>query len=578
MSTVKGILIYNRNEAERQYLCSRLKAGNNDNSIFATVDALEALHILQKEDIRVVLAGNDLTAMTRNEFTELVAKVRPGVTTVFTSRFFNKDKEFTIDIGEFLNLLNDQIKKENMLNKELFEVKQYAYSIADRLLQIFAVNDRYFFNNDHLVAEMSRKIADRMQLDDSLLEAIPMAALLRDIGRVVIHQQILEETKKLNQVELIPIKAHPIHTMQILRRVRFPWNLDSIIIQHHEHYDGSGYPMGLKGREITIGARIIAVVDAYYAMTTDRPYRKALPRDRAIAEMKRNAGSQFDPEVVEVFLSVIGEEAAEPHSENSLLIFERENNVAAMVKLSSAASDINVIHATSSIEAISRIRQKDPKLIILDTEALEPETFLKFYHTARQTAPAASRFLMIISGSEPSRRFGNEVEYITRPLSIEQLTLSIRNLLLETAPAVVAEEVRGLTGTLEDFNLIDIIQILSLGLKTAKVEITHGRETGMLFLLRGKIVYASAGSLRGPDAFFELIRWKKGFFYIMHGHSIDEVNVTVDTMHLLMDACSTMEEKTLPQHDYKEKDGRPAGPVKGQAGIPGHQQDKRSVS
>ncbi|MGC2062760.1 MAG: HD domain-containing phosphohydrolase [Thermodesulfovibrionales bacterium] len=575
MSNVKGILIYNRNEEERNHLCSLLKAG--DNSIFATADALEALHALQKEDIRVVLASSDFTTMTREEFRKLVEKVRPGVTTVFTSRFFNKDKEFTVDIGEFLNLINDHIRKENILNKELSEVKQYAYSIADRLLQIFAVNDRYFFNNDHLVAEMSRKIAVLMQLDDSLVEAIPMAALLRDIGRVVIHQQILEETKKLNQIELTPIKAHPIHTMQILRLVRFPWNLDSIIIQHHEHYDGSGYPVGLKGREITIGARIIAVVDAFYAMTTDRPYRKALPRDWAIAEMKKNAGSQFDPEVVEVFLSVIGEEAAELNSESSLLIFERENNIAAMVKLSSAAADIDVIHATSSIEAISRIRQKDPKIIILDTEALEPETFMRFYQTARQSAPAASRFLMIISGREPARSFGNEVEYITRPLSIEQLTSTIRKLLLETAPAVVTGEVRGLTGTLEDFNLIDIIQILSLGLKTAKVETTHGRETGMLFLLRGKIVYASTGSLSGPDAFFELIRWKKGFFYIMHGQTIDEVNVTVDTMHLLMDACSVMDEKTSPHYDSSEKAGKPDRSATAPPDFPGHPQGKRSV-
>ncbi len=578
MSTVKGILIYNRNDAERQHLCSLLKNGSSDSGIFATADALEALHTLQKEDIRVVLAGSDLTAMTRDEFRELVEKVRPGVTTVFTSRFFNRDKEFTVDIGEFLNLVSDQVKRENILNKELYEVKQYAYSIADRLLQIFAVNDRYFFNNDHLVAGMSRKIALKMQLDDTLVEAIPMAALLRDIGRVVIHQQILEETKKLNQVELTPIKAHPIHTMQILRRVRFPWNLDSIIIQHHEHYDGSGYPMGLKGREITIGARIIAVVDAFYAMTTDRPYRKALPKDRAITEMKRNAGSQFDPEVVEVFLSVVGEEAAEPRSESALLIFERENNIAAMIKLSSAAADTEVVHATSSIEAISRIRQKEPRLIILDTEALEPETFMKFYQTARQTAPASSRFLMITSGREPARRFGDEVEYISRPLSIEQLTIAIRNLLLGTAPVAVAEEAHGLTGTLDDFNLIDIIQILSLGLKTAKVEITRGRETGILFLLRGKIVYASAGSFRGPEAFFELIRWKRGFFYIMHGQATDEMNVTVDTMHLLMDACSVMDEKTSARSDNAEKGSRTAGPVTAQPGSPGHPQDRRSAS
>ncbi|MHB8881870.1 MAG: HD domain-containing phosphohydrolase [Thermodesulfovibrionales bacterium] len=541
MSTAKGILIFNKDERERQSLCGLLRNGDGDSRLFDTDDALQALNILQKEDIRVVLAGADVSAMNRKEFKDIVEKIRPGVSTVFTTPFFNKEKEFSVNIEEFLLLISNHIKKENILNKELAEVKQYAYAIADRLLQIFVVNDRYFFNNDHHVAEMSKKIALRMNLGEDLAEAIPMAALLRDIGRVVIHQQILEETKKLNQLELTPIKAHPIHTMQILRQVSFPWNLDSIIIQHHEHYDGSGYPMGLKGREITIGARIISVVDAYYAMTTDRPYRKALPKEKAIAEIKKSAGTQFDPEVVEVFLTVLSDESSDSHAKSSILIFERENNVAAMVKLSTSASDMDVMHATSSIEAISRIRQKDPQLIILDAEALEPETFLRFYNTARQSAAPTCKFLLIVTDRESAKKFGEDVFSITKPLSIEQLTLQIKSLLMDALSPAAQEEVRGLTGTLEDFNLVDIIQILSLGLKTAKVEITHGRETGILYLLRGKIVYASAGSLRGPDAFFELIRWKKGFFYIMHGHAADEVNVTVDTMHLLMDACSVMD-------------------------------------
>jgi len=547
MAGTKGILIYNRNENERESLRSLLRTGDNDNRIFSTDDALEALHTLQKEDIRVVLAGTEISSMTRREFVELVEKIRPGISTVFTSPFFNKDKEFSINIEEFLALVNEHIKKENYLNKELAEVKQYAYSIADRLLQIFAVNDRYFYNSDHIVAEMSRKIALKMNLDDNLLEAIPMAALLRDIGRVVIHQQILAETKKLNQIELTPIKAHPIHTMQILRQVRFPWNLDSIIIQHHEHYDGSGYPMGLKGREITIGARIIAVVDAYFAMTTDRPYRKAIPREKAVAEMKKNAGSQFDPEVVEVLLTLLAEESAELGAKNSILIFERENNLAAMVKLSTSVADVDVVHATSSIEAISRIRHREPRLIILDTEALEPETFMRFYNTARQSAVASCRFLLIVSDREKAHRFGDDVTIVTKPLSIEQLTIAIRSVLSDAITPVMAEEVRGLTGTLEDFNLIDIIQILSLGLKTARVEITRGRDSGILYLLRGKIVFASAGRLSGPDAFFELIRWRKGFFYIMHGQATDDINVTADTMNLLIEACSIMDEHNNTQ-------------------------------
>src|SRR3990172_7322693 len=296
MSDSKKILIFNKNDHERKSLSLLMKNGNN--KVFDTSDALQALHILQKESIGVILAGSEIAGMKRQDFKNLVEKIRPGVNTVFTSPFSEKDREFSVSIEEFLKLINDYVKNEGMLDRELTQVKQFSYAIADRLLQIFAVNDKYFFNNDHMVAELSRKIALKMELEEDIVEAIQMAALLRDLGRVVIHQQVLEETKKLNQVELTPIKAHPIHTMQILRQVRFPWNLDSIISQHHEHYDGSGYTLGLKGREITIGARIIGVVDAYCAMTTDRPYRRGVSRDKAVLEIKRNAGSQFDPEVV----------------------------------------------------------------------------------------------------------------------------------------------------------------------------------------------------------------------------------------------------------------------------------------
>ncbi|MBI5640683.1 MAG: DUF4388 domain-containing protein [Nitrospirae bacterium] len=541
MTGTKGILIFNKNEKERQSLARLFRTG--DNRLFATDDALEALHILQKEQIAVILSGMEIAGMDRKDFKDLVEKIRPGVSTIFTSPFVENDSQLSLNIEEFSKLINDYLKNEGVLHRELSEVKQYSYAIADRLLQIFAVNDKYFFNNDHLVAELSGKIAQKMGLEDNLIEAIPMAALLRDLGRVVIHQQILEESKRLDQFELTPIKAHPIHTMQILRQVRFPWNLDSIISQHHEHYDGSGYPMGLKGREISIGSRIIAVVDAYYAMTTDRPYRKAIPKDKAISEIKKNAGTQFDPEVVEVFLSITGEETTEAIAKKSILIFERSHNVAAMIKLSTTAEDVDVIHATSSIEAISRIRQRNPHLIIADVEALEPETFLRFYKTAQQAASPDRRFLLIIPDRSFVSRFDGTVDFIMKPLNIDQVTLKIRSLLFEEVTPAAQEEIRGLAGTIEDFNLVDIIQILSLGLKTAKVEITRGEESGTLYLLRGKIVFATAGKLKGPEAFFELIRWKKGNFYILHGQTTSEINVTLDTMHLLMDACTVMDEK-----------------------------------
>ncbi len=546
-----GILIFNKNEQERRALSILMKT--EDNRVYDTSDALEALHLLQKQNIGVILVGKELTGVDRKEFKSLVEKIRPGVSVTFTSPFTQNDKDFSVDIEEFLKFINDSLKNENVLYRELSEAKKFSYAIADRLLQIFAVNDRYFFNNDHMVSELSGKIAVRMGLEESIVEAIRMASLLRDLGRVVIHQQILEETKRLDQTELTPIKAHPIHTMQILRHVRFPWNLDSIISQHHEHYDGSGYPMGLKGREISIGARIINVADAYYAMTTDRPYRRALHKDKAISEIRKSAGSQFDPEVVEVFLSVIGEEASDTNIKKRILIFERELNVAAMIKLGTAADDIEVIHATSSIEAISRMRQRDPQVIIADTEALEAETFMRFYQTARQTVAAGRHFLLIVPDKEYMKRFDEETDYVVKPVHMDQITAKIKDLLFEMAEPPRREEMRGLTGKIEDFSLTDIIQILSLGLKTAKVEITHENEKGMLYLLRGKIVHASAGTLRGPEAFFELIKWEKGNFFILHGQTTNDVNVTLDTMHLLMEACASLDNAQMNQGPQLKK-------------------------
>ncbi len=543
MGSSKGILIFNKNARERRFLRGLLRP--EECTVFDTPHALEALNILRKEDIGVVLASRDIEGMDGSEFRALVDKIRPGVSTILIPPFSEKDKEFPINTREFLNLIHDYIKTGGILRRELTDLKQFSYSLTDRLLQIFEVNDRYFFNNDHLVAELSRKIAIRMALEENLIESIQMAALLRDLGMVGIQHQILEGNRRLDQSELTPVREHPIHTMQILRQVKFPWNLDSIISQHHERYDGKGYPLGLKARQISIGARILGVADAYYAMTTDRPYRKALSKDMAIQEIKKNAGSQFDPEVVEIFLSVIKEEPSETAPKKNVLIFERDSNVAALIKLSTAPDEMDVTHVTSSIDAIVYVRQKRPDLIIADVESLDPDVFMRFYNAAQQiTAANNKRFLLITPDKDYPTHFNGNVDYISKPVNVNKLTLKIRNLLFEALPLPPTRgEVCGLTGSLEEFSLTDIIQILSLGIKTAKVEVTREQVKGIIYLLHGKIVYASAGNLRGPDAFFELIKWGTGRFCIMHGQVASETNVTVDTMHLLLEASAVLEEK-----------------------------------
>jgi HD-GYP domain-containing protein (c-di-GMP phosphodiesterase class II) len=550
LSKSKGVLIFNKNDQERNFLRFLLKT--EDHEVFDTANSLDALRIVQEENIGLMLVGSELKGMSRQNFKNMIEKLRPGVSIIFISPFPEKVEEFSINIEEFLKLIKDYLQKMNLVYTELSGMKTFSHSIVDRLLQIFTVNDKFFFNNNHLVSELSGEIAVRMGLEESLVEAIQMAALLRDLGKLMIHQQILEESRRLTQIELIPLRAHPTYSVQILRQVNFPWNLDSIISQHHEYYDGSGYPSGLKGREISIGARIISVADAYYAMTTDRPYRKAMGKEQALLEIRKKAGSQFDPEVTEIFLSLAREESFQTPKEKVVLIFEREANIATMLKLSVTVQEMELVHVTNSIDAFSYIRRMKPQLIITDVEALGPEALVKFYQAVQQIYSKAD-FLVVAPNEDYVTNMIIDVDYIFRPVNVENLTEKIRSMLLGYSPHTSRKRDIGLSGNIEDFDLSDIIQILSLGLKTAKVEIIRNYEKGTLYMLHGKIVHASVGNMIGREAFFELMDWDEGNFTIIHGQQTTEINVTSDTMHLLLDAAKIIDEKNTAKKQQAEK-------------------------
>jgi putative nucleotidyltransferase with HDIG domain len=135
-------------------------------------------------------------------------------------------------------------------------------------------------------------------LDAAQTKALVTASYLHDIGKLAVPEAIINKPGKLNQAEFEKMKIHPVVGADILERVRFPYPVVPIVRSHHEAWDGSGYPDGLKGEEIPIGARILTVVDCFDALASDRPYRKAMPLNEAMAFVKGKAGSQFDPEIV----------------------------------------------------------------------------------------------------------------------------------------------------------------------------------------------------------------------------------------------------------------------------------------
>lgn len=154
--------------------------------------------------------------------------------------------------------------------------------------------------HDHLVRVRIyvSEIGRTLKLNELEMQALLTAAFLHDIGKLAVPEHIINKPGKLTQEEFEKVKIHPIVGAEILERVRFPYPVVPIVRSHHEAWDGSGYPDGLKGEDIPIGARILTVVDCFDALASDRPYRKAMPIEQAMALVKSKAGIQFDPAIV----------------------------------------------------------------------------------------------------------------------------------------------------------------------------------------------------------------------------------------------------------------------------------------
>jgi len=174
------------------------------------------------------------------------------------------------------------------------------------LLAVINARDRYTFHHSEQVVRYSTWIGRGLGLEEGLLRELRVAALVHDLGKIQVDPAILTKPGPLTPAEWEQIRQHPIHGANILRPVPALAPVIPAVLHHHERWDGKGYPDGLAGEQIPLPARIIAVADAFDAMTSARPYRRPLTREQALEELRRGAGTQFDPALVELFLRLAG--------------------------------------------------------------------------------------------------------------------------------------------------------------------------------------------------------------------------------------------------------------------------------
>jgi diguanylate cyclase (GGDEF)-like protein len=178
-------------------------------------------------------------------------------------------------------------------------------AVVDVLSSALDIRDKMTHRHARRVARMSAFVAREMKMSDADVLEIEYAAALHDIGKIGVADSILRKEAALDHEEWQEMKRHSELGYQILNGIDFLHPSAEIVYSHHERIDGTGYPRGLKGDEIHIGARVFAVVDAYDAMTSRRPYREAMTRDDALEEIMRNSGNQFDSDVVSAFLKMV---------------------------------------------------------------------------------------------------------------------------------------------------------------------------------------------------------------------------------------------------------------------------------
>lgn len=230
-------------------------------------------------------------------------KERVGVLVLFSDKenFFDREevdylKEVTGDILIGLRTINYEKRiRDSLLN------------LARGITKIVELRDPSSKNHGEVVAKLSYEIGKKFGFDEEILEMLYIAALIHDIGKISIAMEILNKPFKLRDVEYEWVKQHTYYGYEYLRDLNFPLPIAEIILQHHERIDGSGYPRKLKGDEIMIEAKIIAVCEVFHAMISHKPYRPSHSIEETLDYIRNNRGVLFDENVVDKFFEVINE-------------------------------------------------------------------------------------------------------------------------------------------------------------------------------------------------------------------------------------------------------------------------------
>src|SRR5512134_1702608 len=558
----KSILVISNDASVRDMLATLLSEAGFHVSLAAT--GAEALKIVANRAVDYVLAELFLPDFSGVELKRRIHRLSPKTRSIVASSFTiikSSDdvlrfgtSDFILDQGELLELIRAAGEDRPPLAVPVSDerLKPCLIETIDILVGLLEVNDPFFGGNSHITMEYARSVAGEMKLSQEMIDEIVVASLLHDIGRIGIKDEILTEKKEITESEFKTIKSHCENGAKILDTIDFPWKIRPIILHHHERYDGKGYPSGLKGREIPIGSRVLAVVDAFAAMTANRPYRRSLTKEEAIRELHKNVGTQFDPEVVEIFTGVIERNyyfrgvGAKP----KILMVDDEVDFLTLLKLKLVNEGFDVVATDNAEEALKLMGREKPDIAVVDVVMPGMDGLSMFRKMRGAGDELADVPVIFLSARDESQvkvealYLGAE-DFLIKPVDLKELAARIRNIIRRDSRLRkgAASASTGVVGDLKNLGIPDIVQTLHLGLKTACVTLKGKGGDGRIWFENGRIRHCEQADLSGEAAFYEMLRWQEGPFVIAHGQTTKLRTIEMDEMQLMMEGLRRLDEE-----------------------------------
>ncbi len=296
------------NSLKRLFMDSNMK-------IMTALNAFEAMNILRNNNVSVIVSDNRMSEMTGIEFLQKAKDISPGSVRIIMTAYADLQAAMdAINKGAVYKFItkpwNDNDFKDIVFNavdhyKIVLSLKKADEATLLSLAQTIELKDPYTRGHCDRVANYAVRIAEALGLSKEEQKRIKYGSWLHDCGKIGVPESILNYNGALSSEQMEIVRNHSIWGADVARLAQLPETVINIVLYHHEHYDGTGYPLGLKGADIPLEARIVSVADTYDALTSDRPYRDKFDHDKTIEFLNYYRGRLFDPEIVNVFIKIL---------------------------------------------------------------------------------------------------------------------------------------------------------------------------------------------------------------------------------------------------------------------------------